>query len=178
MKVLTEENTSELLGGKSLDAFLNELSSRLPLVNDTYAIPADSRAKTDLSRLFAYVLLRRSPEVYIYISGWGMWMRGVSEELDLIYGYRRSFGENRPLIEAPVHQFESSDEPAFVSILSIALYFIWDAWIFDAEGKSLVRIHHHEWLEIRSEDEDTRKEFETYLDGFRIKPFHGFRGQL
>ncbi len=171
MKILTKENASELLGQKPLDNFLSELSSRLSLVNDTYSIPPESLAKTDLSRLFAHVLLRRSPEVYIYISAWGMW--GNSEELDLIYGYRRSLGETRTLMEAPVHLFRPSDEAAFVSILSIVFYFIWDAWIFDTAGKTLVRIHHHEWLEIRTDDEDARKEFVTELEGFKIRLLHG-----
>jgi len=171
MKILTASDAAEVLGGKPLNTFLSELSSRLHLVNDTYAIPPESIAKTHLSMLFAYVLLRRNPEVYIYISDWGMW--GNLERLDLIYGYRRSHGEYRTLIEAPVHLFDLSDEAAFVSILSIAFYFIWDAWVFDTEGKALVQISHDEWLEIRTDDEDTRKEFEALLNRFKLRLLHG-----
>ena len=165
MKILTKDNASEMLGGKPLDAFVNQLSSRLQLVGSTYSIPPDSGKKTALSRLFAYLLLR-SPNVCIYVSGWGVW--GSSENLDLFYGYRRSFGENRTLMEAPVHLFERSEEDTFVSILSMAFYFVWDAWVFDTEGKALLRISHDEWLEARTDDEEARKEFATELEKYGL----------
>jgi hypothetical protein len=163
MKILSKENASEMLGGKPLDTFVGHLSNRLHLVGDTYSIPPDSGKKTALSRLFAYLLLRNS-NVCIYVSGWGVW--GSSENLDLFYGYRRSFGENRLLIEAPVHVFERSEENTFVSILSMAFYFLWDVWVFDIEGKALIRISHDEWLQIRTDDEDPSKEFVTELEKY------------
>jgi hypothetical protein len=163
MKILTKENASEMLGGKSLDTFVSQLSNQLRQVGGTYSIPRDSGAKTALSRVFAYLLLRKS-SVCIYVSGWGVW--GSSENLDLFYGYRRSFGENRPLIEAPVHLFEPTEEDTFVSILCMVFYFVWDAWVFDIEGKALVRISHDEWLEVRADDDETRKEFATELEKY------------
>jgi hypothetical protein len=163
MKVLTKENASEMLGGKSLDTFVSQLSNQLRQVGGTYSIPRDSGAKTALSRVFAYLVLRKS-SICIYVSGWGVW--GSSENLDLFYGYRRSFGENRPLIEAPVHLFEPTEEVTFVSILCMVFYFVWDAWVFDIEGKALIRISHDEWLEVRADDDETRKEFATELEKY------------
>ena len=90
----------------------------------------------------------------------------MSLNLDLFYGYRRSFGENRPLIEAPVHLFEPTEEDTFVSILCMVFYFVWDAWVFDIEGKALVRISHDEWLDVRADDDETRKEFATELEKY------------
>jgi len=165
MKILTKENASEMLGGKPLDTFLSELSNRLHQVGDTYSIPPDSGTKTALSRLFAHLLLR-SPNVCIYVSGWGVW--GSCENLDLFYGYRRSFSESRTLMQAPVHLFEQSEKNTFVSILCMAFYFVWDAWAFDTEGKALVRISHDEWLEVRTNDEDARKEFATELEKYDL----------
>jgi hypothetical protein len=86
----------------------------LRLVGDTYSIPRDAGRKTALSRVFAYLLLRKS-SVCVYVTGWGVW--GSSENLNLFYGYRRSFGENRPLIEAPVHLFERTEEDTFISLV-------------------------------------------------------------
>lgn len=165
MKILTKENAKEMLGGKPVDVFLNELSNQLELVGDAYSIPADAGRKTALSRLFAHLLLR-NPNTCIYVSGWGVW--SSSENLDLFYGYRRSFGENRTLMEAPVHLFEKTEADSFVSILSMAFYFVWDAWIFDTEGKTLVQIGHDEWLEVRSDDENARKEFAAELEKYGI----------
>jgi hypothetical protein len=166
MKILTKEDTDELLG-ESLDVFLNKASGRLRLVGGTYSIPPDSGRKTALSRLLAYMLLKNS-RICVYVSGWGVW--GSAENLDLFYGYRRSVGESRPLIEAPVHLFERADEDAFVSILCMVFYFVWDGWVFDVEGKALVRISHDEWLEIRADDEETIKEFATELENYGM-PF-------
>ncbi len=163
MKILTKENASELLGGESLDTFVSQLSSRLRLVGDTYSIPRDAGRKTALSRVFAYLLLRKS-SVCVYVTGWGVW--GSSENLDLFYGYRRSFGENRPLIEAPVHLFERTEEDTFISILCMVFYFFWDAWVFDVEGKALVRISHDEWLEVRADDDEAIKEFVAELEKY------------
>jgi hypothetical protein len=165
MKILTQENAKEMLGGKPLDVFFSELSNQLELVGDAYSIPADSGRKTALSRLFAHLLLR-NPNTCIYVSGWGVW--GSSENLDLFYGYRRSFGEDRTLMEAPVHLFEQAEADTFISILSMAFYFVWDAWIFDTEGKALLKISHDEWLEVRSNDEEARKEFAAELERYGI----------
>ena len=140
---------------------VSELSSRLRLISDTYSIPTDSGKKTALARLFAYLLLRNS-NVCVYVSGWGVW--GSAVNLDLFYGYRRSFGENRTLMEAPVHLFERCEADTFVSILCMAFYFVWDAWVFDTEGKALVRISHDEWLEVRTDDDEALKEFATELE--------------
>ena len=163
MKVLAKEDASEVLGGKSPDTFVSELSNRLRQVGGTHSIPRDSGAKTALSRAFAYLLLRKS-SVCVYVSGWGVWRS--SENLDLFYGYRRSLGESRPLIEAPVHMFECTEHDTFVSILSMVFYFVWDAWVFDIEGNELVRISHDEWLEVRVDDEEARREVATELEKY------------
>jgi hypothetical protein len=168
MKILTKENTSGIVGEEPLDTFVSQLSSQLHLVGETYSIPPDSGRKTALARLFAY-LFRRNLNVCIYVSGWGVW--GSSENLDLFYGYRHSLGEIRPLIEAPVHLFERGEEKTFVSILSMAFFFVWDAWVFDTKGKILVRISHDEWLEVRTNDEEARKEFATELEKYEMPVF-------
>ncbi len=75
-----------------------------------------------------------------------------AKNFDLFDSYRLAKGESRPLEDAPVHCFQGTDVDSFVSILSLASYFIWDAKIFDPSGKTLVSISHDEWLEIRTND--------------------------
>jgi hypothetical protein len=87
MKILTKENASGMLGGKSLYAFITQLSSQLQLVEDTYSAPVNSGVQIALSKLFAYLL--HSP-VCLYVTCWGI----ATEHLDLFYGYRRSLGES------------------------------------------------------------------------------------
>jgi hypothetical protein len=168
MKVLTKDEGAELLGAKSLDAFLSQLSNQLTHLDGPYLIPPDSGAKTGLSNLFAYLIFKKS-RICIHITCWGVW----NENLDLFYGYRRSFGEDRLLIEAPFHVFEPSDEASFLSIMCMIFYFMWDASIFDIDGKVLIATSHDEWLEVRSGDDERFREFNSELKKFGIRPLSG-----
>ena len=143
-----------------LDAFVAQLSGRLRQVGGAYSIPRDSGAKTALSRVLDYLVLRNS-SVCVYVSGWSVWPS--SENLDLFYGYGRSLGETRYLMEAPAHIFESTEHDALASILCMVFYFVWDAWVFDVEGKVLVRISHDEWPEVRLGDDEAVREFAAEL---------------
>lgn len=163
MKILTKENASEMLGGKSLDAFITQLSSQLQLVEDTYSAPVNSGVQIALSKLFAYLLLRDSP-VCLYVTCWGI----ATEHLDLFYGYRRSHGEKRPLIDAPVHLFERTDEDAFISVLCMVFFFSWDASVFDLAGRSLLQTSHDGWLEVRTSDEALVKDVAVELEKYRV----------
>ena len=118
MKILTKGNANEMLGGKPLDAFITQLSSQLQLVGGSYTAPVNSGLQIALSKVFAYLVFRDSP-VCLYVTCWGI----ATEHLDLLDGYRRSFGEKRPLIEASVHLFERTDEDAFISILCMVFFF-------------------------------------------------------
>jgi hypothetical protein len=163
MKILTKENAHELLSGKSLNAFITQLSSQLRLVEDAYSAPVNSGIQIALSKLFAYLLLRGSP-VCLYVTCWGV----ATEHLDLFYGYRSSLGEKRPLIDAPVHVFERADEDTFISVLCMVFFFSWDASVFDLAGRSLLQTSHDGWLEIRTRDEALAKEIAVELEKYRM----------
>ena len=163
MKILSKEDARELLSGKSPDAFITQLSSQLPLVEDTYSAPVNSGVQIALSKLFAYLLLRDSP-VCLYVTCWGV----ATEHLDLFDGYRRSLGEKRPLIDAPVHLFERTDEDAFISVLCMVFFFSWDASVFDLAGRSLLQTSHDSWLEVRTSDEVLAKDVAVELEKYRV----------
>jgi len=163
VKILSKEDARELLSGKSLDAFITQLSSQLQLVGDTYSAPVNSGVQIALSKLFAYLLLRDSP-VCLYVMCWGV----ATEHLDLFDGYRRSLGEKRPLIDAPVHLFERTDEDAFISVLCMVFFFSWDASVFDLAGRSLLQTSHDGWLEVRTSDQALVKDVAVELEKYRV----------
>ena len=165
MKILSIEDATRMLMVDNLDTYVNQLKSRLRRVGGTFTIPPDSGRKTALSRLFANLLLKKS-SVCLYVDEWGVWPS--CEHLDLFYGYRRSLGETRPLIEAPFHVFERTEYDALISMMSMVLYFVWGAWIFDIEGKTLIRISHDEWLEIGVGDEETHQEFTAEMERYEL----------
>lgn len=163
MKILTKENAIEMLGGKPLDAFITQLSSQLQLVEGSYTAPVNSGVQIALSKLFAYLVFRDSP-VCLSVTCWGI----ATEHLDLFYGYRRSFGENRTLMEAPVHLFERTDEDACISILCMVFFFSWDASIFDLTGRLLLQTSHDGWLDVRTNDKGLAKDVAVELESYRV----------
>jgi hypothetical protein len=164
MRILTKEGASEVLSGKSPDSYVAQLKGHLRLVRGTFAAPVKSGVQIVLSKLLAYVLWKES-HVCIYVTSWSI----ATEHLDLFYGYRRSKGENRPLIEAPIHLFQPTDQDALVSVLCVALLFSWDASIFDLRGKSLVQTSHDGWLEVRTNDEVLAKNVALEFDNYHMR---------
>jgi hypothetical protein len=57
--------------------------------------------------------------VCLYVTGCE-WRRNTSI---CFIRYRRSFGDQRLLMEAPVHVFEPTEDEAFVSVLSMAFFY-------------------------------------------------------
>lgn len=163
MKILNKEDARGPLRGESPDAFVAQLSQQLRLVEGAYSAPVNSGVQIAFSKLIAYLVLRDSP-VCVYVTAWGI----ATEHLDLFYGYRRSLGEVRPLVEAPVHVFELSEEDALVSVLSMVLFFSWDASVFDLAGRSLLQTSHDGWLEIRTSDAALFKEVAAELEKYGL----------
>jgi hypothetical protein len=165
MRILTKEHARELLKVRSLDDLTADLSIHLQLVGGTYSTPVNSGAQVALSKLFAYLVLRDVP-VCLYVTGWSV--APSTEHLDLFYGYRRSIGDVRLLMEAPFHVFEPTEQDALVSVLSMTLFFFWDVWMFDLTGESLLRLCHDGWLELRARDGELAREAATELERFTL----------
>ena len=163
MRTLTKENARELLGGRSLDAAIVEFARQLPLVEGAYSAPTKSGVQIALAKLFVSLMLRET-SVCLCVTGWGIAM----EHMDLFNGYRRSLGEKRALIEAPVHIFDPADEDAFISLLCLVFFFSWDATVFEFSGRSMLQTSHDGWLEIRTSDEAIRKSVAVEMEGYRV----------
>ena len=147
-----------------------DLKQGLAESGGAFAIPPDSGMKTSLAR-FISVLFESLSEPTIHISEWGIWPS--SENLDLFDSYRQAKREMRSLGETPVHRFSSSSEDAFVGILCFVLYFVWDAEVFDLEGKCLVTISHDEWISVRTNDPQIRQQCDQAAKEGLLKQLRG-----
>jgi hypothetical protein len=156
MNVLTKDDASSLLKVDALDSFVAQRCEELRLVGSAYTIPDDTVSKTALAKFLTYLLLKHS-KVCVYLTGWGL--RPTSEHLDLFYGYRRSAGEARSLSEAPLHVFGQDGNEALASILCMVFYFALEAWVFDGEGKTMLRINHDGRIETRADGEGDLVDF-------------------
>jgi hypothetical protein len=163
MTITTTNDARGLLSGKSIDDHVSELTRQLEMIEGAYSTPLKSGLQIALSKLFGYLLLRESP-VCLYLTDWSI----GTEHFDLFEGYRRSLGETRPLIEAPVHVFQKGDEDTFISFLCLVFFFSWDAWVFDIPSTYVVRMSHDEWIEVRTSDRTLRENVVNEFKSYRI----------
>jgi hypothetical protein len=147
MKVLTTDDAAAILQTDTVERFLFERARELCPAGEVYSIPRESESRTALAKFLGCLLMRNS-EVCVYLTRWNM--RPHSEHLDLLYAYRRSAGETRPLSVAPVHLFDRSTLDPMISMLCLILHFELEAWVFDFEGETLARLDHRGMLELRT----------------------------
>jgi hypothetical protein len=87
----------------------------------------------------------------------------------LFDGYRKSFGENRPLHAAPGHVFSESDLKQVECLLDLALYFYWDGVFFEVPAGITVKTSHDEYISIRAKDRDRLSQIERVLSDFELE---------
>src|SRR6266849_7658506 len=97
-----------------------------------FLLPSDTGKKTALGRTLVGLLRVKSPGLF-WITATGIWPS--SENMALFDGYRRSFGEDRPIHVAPAHVFSGSDLTQLECLLDLALYFFWDSILFEGPAE-------------------------------------------
>lgn len=103
--------------------------------------PVDSGRKVTLAR-DAIKCLQGDDEILLWVADWAVWPS--SQHMGLFTRFREALGERRRLIEAPgqvllAHEFDDA-----VSVLSLALLFIWDCHVFGGVGRPVFFCSHDE----------------------------------
>jgi hypothetical protein len=132
----------------------------------TYQLPIDTGVKTAIARIVCQSISTDQPGLF-WISAWRIFPS--SQNMALFDGYRTSFGEHRPIHAAPGHLFGESDLRHIECLLDLALYFYWDASLFDGAGTIVVRTSHDEFVSIHAKDEERLKLFQRNLEGLKLK---------
>ena len=97
----------------------------------SFDIPKDSGQKVSLANR-QFESFRSEKEILIWITAWTVWPS--CERMHIFDRFRVSYGEERPLIEAPGHIFcqnEFEDAPSFMTISSL---FFWDCYVVSDSG--------------------------------------------
>jgi hypothetical protein len=115
-----------------------------------FKLPQDSGKKVLLARTL-YSLIDASPEMLLWLGDWDVWPS--SQHMPLFTRFREAFGEKRPLIEAPAHLLAPDESEDSVSIITVALLFIWDCHILTASGRDAIFVSHDEigWFASRDQ---------------------------
>ncbi len=149
MKVFSNQESLEMTGGVELGEYLK--LSRNCLTPRSFKTPIDTGSRTQLAKYFGEVFLGNpSSSAFIAIRGWSAWPSQVN--FDLFDRYRASYGEHRRLIESPFHYFLADDKAAFVTVLSLSLYFLWDADIVGLQGGLQLNLSNDEIIELYAPD--------------------------
>jgi hypothetical protein len=131
-----------------------------------YLLPPDAGKKTALGRMLIGLLHVKSSGLF-WITATGIWPS--SENIALFEGYRRSFGENRPLHAAPGHVFSGSDLTQLECLFDLTLYFSWDSLLFEEPGGVALRTSHDEYISVHSENRDRLSQIEGTLAEFGLE---------
>lgn len=89
-----------------------------------------------------------------WVTEYGIW--NSSENLHLYYRLRQSYGDSRPLHEAPGHYFLRHEIPDLVTFLDLALQFGWGGHLFAGINEMRIFLSHDGWLRVDSATLDQR----------------------
>lgn len=81
-----------------------------------------------------------------------------SENLQLVYRYRQSYGSSKSLSDTPGHLCHSYERAEIITLLWLSMLQGWDAHIFSDMQDTPVFISHDEYFEIGYVDMDACKE--------------------
>ena len=81
-------------------------------------------------------------ETLVWFTEWGIWPS--SERPHIFARFRASYGENRPLIEAPAHVFAAAEFEDLVSFVTLGVLFLWDIYVVAPRG-DILHFSHDEY---------------------------------
>jgi hypothetical protein len=111
----------------------------------SFEVPREFKMLTWFCKFVDSVLQPRQ-ECLLCVTRSGVWPS--SENWQLYYRLRQSYGDFRLLGEAPGHLFLAHEVSDLVSFTSVAVLSGWDFSIFPAVGYGAAFVSHDEWIEF------------------------------
>ena len=85
-------------------------------------------------------------EFLVWFTDWSVWPSG--EVPHLVHRLRLSYGERRPLIEAPAQLFAADEVEDALSFVALGVLFLWDCFVVSASQGPLARYSHDEFATV------------------------------
>lgn len=121
-------------------------------VRHEFKIPSDAGRRVALARLLWESTAQGRPEALLWVTEWSVWPSG--EHMPLAAVLRHAFGEEHSLAESPGHLFRLGEDDHGITFLSVALLFLWDAYLLAAGGEVAVFVSHDEYGVVLSRNPD------------------------
>ena len=117
-----------------------------------FVIPADAGSRVALARVLWEATGSGVAETLIWVTERGMWPSG--EHLPLAEAVRRGFGAEVPLDDAPGHLARLGEDDAALSMVCLAVLFLWECWVLPKSDRPAVFVSHDEYgvVNVRGDD--------------------------
>jgi hypothetical protein len=127
-----------------------------------FQIPEDAGKRVALARLLWEAAGEGASEVLIWVTESGVWPSG--EHRPLVEAARRGFGAHRPLNETPGHLVRLGEDDFGLSIVCLAILFLWDCWVLPSDGRPAVYLSHDEFgvVDLRGGDRGLGRRLELF----------------
>ncbi len=119
------------------------LADQPPFSVRMFRIPADAGKRVALARSLWDDVGRGRPETLVWMTDWSVWPSG--EHMPLVVSLRRGFGEARDLGKAPGMLARLGEDDDALSMLVVAILFLWDCWLLAVDGSIAVSLSHDEY---------------------------------
>lgn len=100
-------------------------------------VSTDARTQLFLSHHLAE-WIQSSLDTLLWVTSWASY---TSEEMEMFLEFRQGFGEQRQLIDAPGHLFQSGDMDNINHITSILLFmmaFNWEGFVLSSDAQTII----------------------------------------
>jgi hypothetical protein len=135
-----------------------------------FTILSDAGRRVALARVLWEWIEHDSPEILIWPTYWHAWPSG--QYLPLAATLRLGFGETRPMEEAPGVVVRTGESADGLSMFVVAVLYLWDCWLFNANGSACVFVSHDEFglIYCKTEAESVRLQHRMAEYNYAIEP--------
>jgi len=117
----------------------------------TYSITSQEKYFLSLARSF-FLLFDNYKEIIFLITEWGVWPS--SEDMNLFYRFRKSFGFDQKLIEYPAHVLSKNEQEDIITLIYIGLMSGWDFYLLPDSKEFAVSCNHDEFICVHGVDSE------------------------
>jgi hypothetical protein len=79
----------------------------------------------------------------VWFTDWSVWPSG--ERPHIFDRFRASYGERRPLIDAPAHLLAVEEREELLSLVTLGVLFLWDIYVVADDASFVLHYSHDEW---------------------------------
>ena len=114
-----------------------------------FEIPNDTQKRVYLANR-AMEEFKNEPVLLVWFHDWSVWPSG--QRMHIFDRLRLSYGEDRPIIDAPAQLFEQMELEDATSFVTLAVVFLWDCYVVVPNQSKFLFFSHDEYGLVRGVD--------------------------